>query len=53
MSDYGPELVKLMGEALEAAWAKFEPPENIDLAGQFLANAIMEIVETGAVQFVD
>jgi hypothetical protein len=46
---YGPELVGVMGEALEAAWAKFDPaPKNVDLARQFLASAIIEAVESGA-----
>jgi hypothetical protein len=46
---YGPELVAVMAEAFEAAWAKFEPPpKNVDLARQFLASAIIEAVESGA-----
>jgi hypothetical protein len=46
---YGSELAGVMGEALEAAWAKFDPPpKNVDLARQFLASAIIEAVETGA-----
>jgi hypothetical protein len=45
---YGPELVELMTAALEAAWAKFDPPpKDGDLARLHLASAIIDAVEAG------
>jgi hypothetical protein len=43
---YDPELVKLMSDALEAAWSKYDPPpRNADLARQIMATAIIESVD--------
>jgi hypothetical protein len=43
---YDPELVKLMSDALEAAWGKYDPrPKNADLARQIMATAIIETVD--------
>jgi len=45
---YDPELVKVMGASLEAAWAKFDPPpKDRDLARLHLASTIIEAVEAG------
>jgi hypothetical protein len=45
---YDPDLVKAMGEALDSAWAKFEPPpRNHELARGLMASAIIEAVEAG------
>jgi hypothetical protein len=45
---YDPELVALMGRALEAAWEKFSPrPRDVDLARLLMAGAILERVNTG------
>jgi hypothetical protein len=45
---YDPELVKVMGEALDAAWAKFDPPpKDHDLGRLHLASAIVDAVEAG------
>jgi hypothetical protein len=45
---YDPELVKVMGASLEAAWAKFDPPpKDRDLARLHLASAIIDAVEAG------
>jgi hypothetical protein len=45
---YDPDLVKAMGEALDSAWAKFEPPPgNLELARGLMASAIIEAVEAG------
>lgn len=43
---YGPEIVRLMTDALEAAWSKHNgPPHNTDLARQIMATAIIEAVD--------
>ena len=46
---YEPELVKIMGQALDDAWATFNPPpRNTDLARQMLATAIIDAVDAGS-----
>jgi hypothetical protein len=43
---YDPELIKLMSDALEAAWSTYDPtPKNADLARQIMATAIIESVD--------
>lgn len=43
---YDPELVILMAKALEAAWSGYaRPPQNIDLARQIMASAILETIQ--------
>jgi hypothetical protein len=45
---YDPELVKMMGDALDSAWARFNsPPKNDELAKGLMASAIIEAVEAG------
>ncbi len=45
---YSPEQVKAMSEALEAAWAAFDPkPDAIDLARKTMADAIIRAAEDG------
>jgi hypothetical protein len=45
---YDPELVKVMSDALDAAWVKFDPPpKDADLARLHLATAIIDAVEAG------
>jgi hypothetical protein len=45
---YDPELVKIMGDALEAAWRKYDPrPRTVDLARQLLAVSIIEAADRG------
>ena len=45
---YGPEMTKLMGEALERAWSDFQPrPRNTPLARSLMATAIIEAVAGG------
>ena len=45
---YGPELVKIMSDALDRAWRDFEPrPKNEVLAKSLMASAIIEAVEAG------
>jgi hypothetical protein len=45
---YEPEIVKLMSEAFDSAWARFTPrPSNEDLAKKLLAGAVIELVEGG------
>jgi hypothetical protein len=48
-SVYEPELIKTMVDALERAWANFEPrPNNKGVARSILARAIINAVETGS-----
>jgi len=45
---YDPELVKVMSDALEEAWAKFDPPpKDGDLARLHMASAIIDAVDAG------
>jgi hypothetical protein len=45
---YDPEVVGLMGAALDAAWARFSPrPKDVDLARLLMASAILERVDAG------
>ena len=45
---YDPEIVELMGLALERAWAQFAPhPKDKDLARLLMASAILEKVDAG------
>ena len=45
---YDPEMVGLMGVALDAAWAQVTPhPKDRDLARLFMASAILEKMEEG------
>ena len=46
---YTPDVAKLMGDALDRAWADFEPkPRNAKFARSLMATAIIERFETGA-----
>ena len=46
---YGPELLKVMGSAFDAAWENFKPtPNDTVLARLQMASAIIEAVEAGA-----
>jgi hypothetical protein len=45
---YYPEIVRMMGNALDAAWKEFKPtPKNGDLARRVMASAIIEGIEAG------
>jgi hypothetical protein len=45
---YEPELVKIMGDALEAAWKMFSiPAKDVELARLHMASAIIDAVEGG------
>jgi hypothetical protein len=45
---YGPELLKVMGDALEAAWKMFSiPSKDVELARLYMASAIMDAVDAG------
>jgi hypothetical protein len=46
--EYGPELLKLMSEALDAAWSRVRlTPKDADLARLIMAGAIIEQVDAG------
>jgi hypothetical protein len=46
--EYGPELLKLMSEALDAAWLRVRlTPKDADLARLIMAGAIFEQVDAG------
>jgi hypothetical protein len=46
--EYGPDLVKLMSEALDAAWDKVRlEPKDAELARLIMAGAIIEQVDAG------
>ena len=45
---YYPEILTVMGDALDIAWKKFRPvPKNAALARTVMASAIIEAVEAG------
>jgi hypothetical protein len=45
---YYPEMLRVMGDALDAAWKEFKPtPKNEDLARLVMASAIIEGIEAG------
>lgn len=45
---YYPEMLRVMGDALDAAWREFKPtPKNEDLARLVMASAIIEGIEAG------
>ena len=49
---YDPEVAKMMGDALDQAWAEFEPkPRNSELARSLMATAIIERFEGGEGDF--
>jgi hypothetical protein len=54
---YGPEILKVMGDAFDTAWKKFNPvPKNTELARILMASAIVEAAEAGELRpaiFVD
>jgi hypothetical protein len=46
--EYGPELLKLMSEALDTAWAHVRlTPRDAELARLIMAGAIIEQVDAG------
>jgi hypothetical protein len=48
---YYPEILKVMGDALNTAWKKFNPvPKNTSLARTVMASAIIEGVEAGELE---
>jgi hypothetical protein len=50
-SVYYPQILKVMGDALDIAWKKFRPvPKNAELARTVMASAIIEAVEVGELE---
>ncbi len=48
---YAPEILKVMGDALDRAWKEFKPrPKNAELARLLMTSAIIDAVEAGAAE---